>query len=190
MSAVYDAIDEALAHFIERQPLFFVGTAPRADDGHINLSPKGVRGTWCVLDSNRVAYLDFTGSGIETIAHLRENGRVVLLFCAFSGPPKIVRIHGTGEPVFTDDPRYGELRSRFGAFDNDHAVRSIIVVTAKRISDACGYGVPRMSFRGDRENLRALHGTRSAEELAAYREKKNRRSLDGLPGMPSDDEPD
>lgn len=184
MSSVFEVIDDRLQRFIERQPLFFVGTAPRAEDGHINVSPKGVRGTWRVLDERRVAYLDFTGSGVETIAHLRENGRIVLLFCAFSGPPKIVRVHGAGEAVFPDDARFRALRAGFGEIDNEHALRSIVVVTAKRISDSCGYGVPRMSFRGERPHLGVWQSKKSAEEIAAYRERKNRRSLDDLPALP------
>src|SRR6059058_3779379 len=105
MGRVYDGIDERLAAWIARQPLFFVATAPLAGDGHVNVSPKGPIGSLRVLDDHTVAYLDVTGSGAETIAHLRENGRIVVMLCAFEGPPKILRLHGRGEAVQAGDPR-------------------------------------------------------------------------------------
>ena len=114
MARTYDEIDDHLRAWIARQPMFFVGSAPLAGDGHINVSPKGPGGTLRVLGPRRVAYLDYVGSGAETIAHVRENGRVVVMFCAFEGPPRIVRLHGRGEYVLTDDPRFDELLAEAG----------------------------------------------------------------------------
>src|SRR6478672_11686349 len=114
MGKVFQEIDDKLAGWISRQHMFFVGTAPGGDGGSINVSPKGMAGTFAVLGPRRVAYLDYTGSGAETIAHLRDNGRIVLMFCAFEGPPKIVRLHGRGRAVLVGDPEFDELRSAFG----------------------------------------------------------------------------
>jgi hypothetical protein len=185
MGKLYDRIDGRLRTFIDEQKIFFVGTAPLAGDGHINISPKGRSGTWAVLDEKTVAYLDFGGSHAETIAHLRENGRIVLMWCAFTGPPTIVRVHGTGEPVYRDDPRFTELLPHFGEADGP-GLRAIIVVTAHRISDTCGYAVPFMDYVEDRD-LHARHfGRKTDEEFAAYCENKeyNPVSIDGLPALP------
>lgn len=187
MGKTYERIDGRLRGFIEQQPLFFTATAPLDAEGTVNLSPKGVSGSFAVLDEQRVAYLDFAGSNAETVAHLRENGRITLMWCAFQGPPNIVRVHGRGEPVFRDDPRFPELLTRFDAVDSSrHGLRAIIVVTAELIRDTCGYGVPFMSYDEDR----TLHGQRFAREddasLSAYFEKKEyiATSIDGLPGLP------
>jgi len=187
MGKVHERIDGRLREFIEAQPIFFTATAPLAGDGTINLSPKGLRGSLAVLDELTVAYLDFAGSNAETIAHLRENGRVTLMWCAFQGPPNIVRVHGRGEPVFRDDPRWGELIGHFGDIDaSQHGLRAIIVVRAELIRDTCGYAVPFMAYEEDRD----LHGKRFAREddesLGAYFEKKEHiaTSIDGLPGLP------
>lgn len=167
--------------------MFFTATAPLSGDGTINLSPKGLTGSFAVLDELTVAYLDFAGSNAETIAHLRENGRITLMWCAFTGPPNIVRVHGTGEPVFRDDPRFPELLSHFPAIDpSQHGLRAVIVVTAEHIRDTCGYAVPYLTYEGDRP----LHASRFAREddesLDAYFRKKDHvaTSLDGLPGLP------
>lgn len=187
MGKTYERIDGRLRSFIESQPLFFTATAPLAADGTVNLSPKGLKGSFAVLDERTVAYLDFAGSTAETVAHLRENGRITLMWCAFSGPPNIVRVHGRGEPVFRDDPRWGELVGRFPGVDHSrHGLRAIIVVTAELIRDTCGYAVPLMAYEGDRP----LHGSRFAREtdesLDAYFRKKEHvaTSIDGLPGLP------
>ncbi|GAB2671516.1 pyridoxamine 5'-phosphate oxidase family protein [Saccharopolyspora gloriosae] len=171
--------------FIAEQPVFFVATAPLSGDGHVNLSPKGRSGTLLVLDEHTVAYLDFGGSHAETIAHLRENSRITLMWCAFTGPPKVLRVHGRGTPVFRDDPRFTELIERFGDADAP-ALRAIIVVAAERISDSCGFAVPFMDYREERD-LHARHFARkSDEEFAAYCEKKEHiaTSIDDLPGLP------
>jgi len=185
MGKLYDRIDGRLRAFIEEQPLFFVATAPLAEDGHINMSPKGRAGTLTVLDEQTVAYLDFGGSHAETIAHLRENGRITLMWCAFSGPPTIVRIHGTGEPIYRDDPRFAELLPRFGDADGP-GLRAIIVVTAHRISDTCGYAVPFMDYVEDRDLHAQYFGRKTDDEFAAYCENKeyNPVSIDGLPALP------
>lgn len=180
MGKVFDGIDTRLATWMTAQPMFVVGTAPLAGDGLINVSPKGMAGTFAVLDEHTVAYLDLTGSGVETIAHLRQNGRIVVMFTAFDGRPNIVRLHGRGEVVLPDDPRFAELRPRF----SDHpGVRSIILVAVQRVSDSCGYAVPRLDYVDDR-NVLDLSNARTGEDgLVTYRRKKNSASLDGLPGL-------
>jgi hypothetical protein len=188
MGKVYERIDGRLRTFIEQQKIFFTATAPLAGDGTVNLSPKGVSGSFAVLDELTVAYLDFSGSNAETIAHLRENGRITLMWCAFDGPPNIVRVHGRGEPVFRDDPRFAELVKHFPTVDvHPHGLRAVIVVTAELIRDTCGYAVPFMDYREDR----TLHAQRfrredDEEKLTAYCERKDHvaSSLDGLPGLP------
>ncbi|MFF8596185.1 pyridoxamine 5'-phosphate oxidase family protein [Streptomyces sp. NPDC015220] len=187
MGKTYERIDGRLRTFIEEQPLFFTATAPLSGDGTVNLSPKGLKGSLAVLDELTVAYLDFAGSNAETIAHLRENGRITLMWCAFQGPPNIVRVHGRGEPVFRDDPRFTELLTRFPDIDPAaHGLRAVIVVHAELIRDTCGYAVPFMAYEEDRD----LHGKRFAREddtsLSAYFTKKDHvaTSLDGLPGLP------
>ena len=176
---VHDAIDGRLREFIEEQHMFFVATAPR--DGRVNLSPKGMTGTFAVLGTHRVAYLDYHGSGAETIAHLRDNGRIALMFCAFGGPPNIVRLHGTGRAVAVTDPGFAELLPVFDAVPDAHGARSIIDVRVHRISDSCGYAVPLMSYQGDRDLLTRSHARRDEAALAEYRRVKNAASIDGLP---------
>ncbi|MEU9302317.1 pyridoxamine 5'-phosphate oxidase family protein [Streptomyces sp. NPDC048269] len=185
MGKLYERIDGRLRKFIEDQPVFFTATAPLAGDGHVNLSPKGRAGTLVVIDEQTLAYLDFGGSGAETIAHVRENGRITLMWCAFSGPPNIVRIHGEGEAVFRDDPRWGELISLFGEADGPSA-RAVIVVRAHRIADVCGYAVPFMEYQGERTLHAEYFGRKTDEEFAEYCEKKDYigTSVDGLPALP------
>lgn len=189
MGRVYDAIDDQLRGWIDRQALFFVGTAPLADDGHVNVSPKGPIGSLRVIDSGTVAYLDVVGSGAETIAHLRENGRIVVMLCAFEGPPRILRLHGRGEVVTPDEPRFEKLLRR-GGFEDPGAVearRAIVVVEVERIADSCGYGVPLMSYEGQRPHLAAsaekklrVGGPHAIED---YKAEKNAASIDGLPAL-------
>jgi hypothetical protein len=176
---LHDAIDGRLREFIAGQPMFFVATAPA--DGHVNVSPKGMTGTFAVLGTHRVAYLDYHGSGAETIAHLRDNGRITLMFCAFQGPPNIVRLYGTGRAVEVTDPGFAELLPSFAAPPDIHGVRSIIDVEVHRISDSCGYAVPLMSYQGDRDLLIRSHARRDDAALAEYRRVKNAASIDGLP---------
>lgn len=178
MAKVHEAIDGRLKDFLLAQRMFFVATAPTAADGHVNLSPKGMAGTFAVLGPDRVAYLDYTASGVETIAHLRENGRIVLMFCAFEGPPNIVRLHGRGVPVLPGQPRFDEL---LAAFDTTslHGLRSVIEVTVTRVSDSCGYAVPFMTYAGDRDLLHRWAARKSPAELDEYRATRNATSIDG-----------
>jgi hypothetical protein len=181
----YEVINEALRSFIDAQPVFFVATAPLSGAGHVNLSPKGMAGSLAVLDERTVAYLDFGGSHAETIAHLRENGRVTLMWCAFADPPKVLRVHGRGEPVFRDDPRWAELIARFPATSGWRA-RAVIVVTATRVSDSCGFAVPLMDLRAERTMHSDLFGRKTDAEFADYCAAKpfNGSSVDGLPALP------
>jgi hypothetical protein len=185
VAKVYDGIDADMAAWIARQPLFFVATAPLAADGLVNLSPKGETGTFRVVDAHTFAYLDLTGSGIETVAHLRENGRVCVMFCAFDGKPKIVRLHGAGRVVAADDPGFEEALAGFGeaARSRRAYLRAVVVVDVARVADACGYGVPRMDLVEDRPTLDAVWGSRNDDRIAAYQAQKNATSLDGLLGL-------
>ena len=179
MGKLYDGIDSTLARFIAAQHVFFVATAPLDSAGHINLSPKGLR-SFCVIDPKTVAYLDLTGSGIETLSHLRENGRIVILFCAFEGPPKILRLYGRGEAVEPGDPRFEQLRTLFPQLAG---VRCVIVVALDRIADSCGYGVPIYSYQGERSQLEQWARRKGPQGLARYRAEHNRASIDEIPGL-------
>jgi hypothetical protein len=189
MARVYDEITDHLRGWVGRQSMFFVATAPLAGDGHVNVSPKGPIGSLRVLGPHRVAYLDIGGSGAETIAHLRENGRIVLMLCAFDGPPRIVRFHGSGEALMPGDPRFSELLEEAGFEDPSlpEARRSIVDVDVTRVSDSCGYGVPLMSFEGLREHHQLSTAkklrTLGPEGYAEYRREANDISLDGLPSL-------
>src|SRR5215213_6456366 len=179
MGRIYDRIDEHQRAWIARQALFFVGTAPREDHGHVNVSPKGPIDTLRVLDDHTIAYLDIVGSGAETIAHLRENGRIVVMLCAFSGPPRILRLHGTGTVHLPGEPEYDALLEAC-AFDEPsvpEARRSIVKVDVTRIADSCGYGVPLMEYEGEREHSRLWAEKRlrvgGVEALDDYVAQKN-----------------
>jgi hypothetical protein len=190
MATIFERIDEHQREWIGRRELFFVATAPLAADGRVNCSPKGPMGTFRVLDDHTVAYLDMVGSGAETVAHLRENGRIVVMFCAFEGPPRILRLHGRGEVIAAEDPRFEDLYAR-ADFDAPHDIeearRAVILVEVERIADACGYGVPLMSYEGER-----VHAEKWAEKklktggesgIADYMAEKNTESIDGLPAF-------
>jgi len=179
MGRVRAALDEAATRFIQEQRVFFVASAPLDANGHVNLSPKGLD-TFRILGPTSVAYLDFNGSGVETIAHLQENGRIVLMFCAFQGPPNVLRLHGHGRTVKAHESEFGPLASHFPAYENP---RSIILVEVTRVTDSCGYGVPLFKYEGEREQLSAWARKKGPEGLRAYRREKNRRSVDGLPGL-------
>ena len=180
MGRVFDGIDGKLASFIMSQRLFFVGTAPAGADGHVNVSPKGFD-TFRIVDERTVAYLDLTGSGIETVAHIRENGRVTIMLCAFEGPPRIVRLQGRGRVVEPCDPEWDSWRSRF---DARGGIRSVIVVALDRISDSCGHGVPLMSYQGERPQMPAWVDHKGEDGIAVYQAEHNL-SVDGLPGLRS-----
>jgi Pyridoxamine 5'-phosphate oxidase len=178
----YEVIDQRLAEWLSAQPVFFVSTAPLSADGLVNCSPKGNRDEFVVVDERTVAYLDQTGSGVETIAHLRENGRIVLMFCAFAGAPRIVRLHGTGRAVLTDDRSFSDLAGRFPG-GTGVGVRSIIVVAVSRIADSCGYGVPFMSFEGHRPTMDQWSSRKGPQGIRSYWLEKNARSIDQLDGL-------
>lgn len=179
MGRVFDGIDDGLAAFIAAQRVFFVATAPRDPGGHVNLSPKGLDGLR-VLDPLTVAFLDLTGSGVETIAHLRDAGRITILFCAFEGPPRILRLFGRGEAVLPGDAGFAALGALFPARPG---TRSIIRVRLDRVADSCGYGVPEYRWVGDRRQLADWAGRKGEDGLREYRERNNARSIDGLPGL-------
>ena len=179
MGKTYAQIDEYLAKTIEEQHVFFVATAPLDPRGNLNLSPKGLD-SFRILTPRTVAYLDFIGSGVETIAHLKENGRIVLMFCKFQGSPNIVRFHGMGRAVEPSQPEFVGLAEKFPAYDN---TRAIIVVDLTRISHSCGFGVPLMKYEGERTHLFSWAEKKGAEGLKTYKQEKNRRSIDGLPGL-------
>lgn len=179
MGKTYEQINEKLAAWIQEQHMFFVATAPRSEDGLINCSPKGLD-TFRILDEQTVAYLDLTGSGVETIAHLKENGRIVIMFCAFNGAPNIVRLHGKGTVLEPHHPDFATLLSRFPALPG---VRSIIRVAVNRVSDSCGFAVPRYTYQADRDALINYAETKGPAGMVAYRAQKNQQSIDGLPGV-------
>jgi hypothetical protein len=189
LGKTFSGIDEQLARWIAAQPLFFVASAPLAGDGHVNVSPKGPIGTLRVLDEQTVAYLDLVGSGAETVAHIRENGRIVVMLCAFEGPPRIVRLHGRGEIVASEDSRFAQLLAEHAFFEPavDAARRAIVLVHLSRVSDSCGYGVPLMSVQGERphRDVWAKKKLRvgGEEALRAYQREKNAESIDGLPAI-------
>ena len=179
MGTVFSTIDEEMTQWVKQQHLFFVATAPLAGEGLINCSPKGLN-TFEILDSQTVAYLDLTGSGVETIAHLKENGRIVIMFCAFEGPAKIVRFHGVGAVIEPDHPEFASLRGRF---PDIAGVRSIIRIDVERIADSCGYGVPLYDYKRDRNSLIKYAENLGPEGVSAYQAENNLHSLDGLPGL-------
>jgi Pyridoxamine 5'-phosphate oxidase len=189
MSKTFDEITEHHRAWIAGQCMFFVATAPLGADGHVNVSPKSPVGSLRILGPRRVAYLDVGGSGAETIAHVRENGRIVVMFCAFQGPPRILRLHGRGTVVVRDEPGFEELLAEGGFEDASlpEARRAIVVVDVTRVSDSCGYTVPIMSFDGAREHhqLSTAKRLRTAGQEAYWRHRleANATSIDGLPAL-------
>ena len=179
MSKVRDGIDSELAEWLEKQHVFFVATAPLAAEGHVNCSPKG-GDSFRVLGAQEAAYVDFTGSGAETAAHLRENSRIVLMFCAFDGKPNIVRLHGRGELITPDHARFPMLSD---LFPPNAGTRAIVRVDITRIATSCGYSVPLMDFRDDRDILDRWAVTKGPDGLNDYRAEKNAVSIDGLPAL-------
>jgi hypothetical protein len=199
MATIYPELDERLIAFIKNQPMFFVATAPCLDEagdgGHVNVSPKGYSDTFAVLDPLTVAYLDLTGSGAETIAHLRQNGKITIMFCSFGRQPKVLRLYGTGRTVLPADADWPEYAARFrtdprsdgtggdGTGTDRGNQRAIIVVAVDRIADSCGYAVPVMELTEERDLLTRWSERRSAEDLVEYRVKHNSTSIDGLPAL-------
>ncbi len=179
MGKVFDEIGDDVAAFIREQQMFFVGTAPLAGDGLLNLSPKGLD-TFRILGSRSVAYLDLTGSGIETVAHLKENGRIVFMFCGFEGRPRTLRLHGTGEVLEPGDSAFDSLRGRFPELPG---TRCIVRASIRRIADSCGWGVPQYAFRNHRDQLTRFAEQLGPEKIRTAQEAVNTVSIDGLRGL-------
>lgn len=178
MGKLFQSISPELRAWLAEQKIFFVATAPLSASGHVNCSPKGGE-TFRVLGEREIAYLDLTGSGVETIAHLQENERIVVMFCAFAGGPKIVRLHGRGEVLYPNHPQFALVALQFPSMPG---VRAIIRVEVSRISDSCGYAVPFYDFVENRTTLDDWVEKKGEGGLAAYREEKNAQSIDGIPG--------
>lgn len=181
MGQNYPCLDDRLIAFIRAQKIFFVATAPLAADGHVNLSPKGYD-SLAIIDERTIAYADLGGSGIETHAHVRENGRITLMFCAFEGPANIVRVYGRGEVVDFDDPGFD---AAMAAFPGIARARGVITVHVERVADSCGWGVPLFEFQAEREQLRRWVEAKPFDEWAQRRREANAQSTDGLPGLSS-----
>lgn len=181
MGSVHSELNDKLRALIAEQHMFFVATAPLEAEGHINLSPKGLE-SFVVLDDRTVAYLDLVGSGIETVSHLRENGRIVILFCEFAGAPKILRLYGRGRVVEPQDAEWQGLASHFPSYTG---ARSIIVIDLERVAESCGWGVPLYEYVGERTQLVDYCDTKGPDKLAEYKLKNNGQSIDGLPGLRS-----
>lgn len=181
MGKEYTEITDQLRSWIKRQRMFFVATAPLSDKGLVNCSPKGLD-SFRVLGPMQIGYVDTGGSGIETVAHLRENGRIVIMMCAFEGPPKIFRFYGHGSVFEPHDDSFAET---LALFPKTPAARNIVIVDVERIIDSCGYGVPLYEFQSHRDSLPNYFARQTDDEILAYRAKKNSVSLDGLPGLTS-----
>ncbi len=179
MAKTYDVLDERLIAFIKAQKLFFVATATLSAEGSVNVSPKGYD-SLAVIDERTVAYVDLGGSGIETLAHVRENGRLTLMFCALEGPASILRLYGRGEAVNFDEPGFAGKLALFPTFER---ARSVITLHIERIADSCGWGVPFMDFKGERDQLRRHVDHRPEAEWRERRYDGNATSIDGLPGL-------
>jgi predicted pyridoxine 5'-phosphate oxidase superfamily flavin-nucleotide-binding protein len=179
MGKLHNSISAELREWIAAQPVFFVATAPSSSSGHVNCSPKG-GDTLRVLGPAEIAYLDWVGSGAETVAHLRENGRIVIMFCAFQGTPRIVRLHGRGEVFTPGDARFAELAAQFPPHPGS---RAIIVVQLSRVSQSCGTGVPLMAFERHRDEIADWALKKGADGLKTYMAQKNQRSIDGVPAF-------
>lgn len=188
MGRTFDQLDDTLVAWIAQQHVFFVGTAPSGSEGHINISPKGAMATFYIVGPNRVAYLDLVGSGVETIAHLQDNGRIVVMFCAFNGPPKVIRLHGRGKVIQQHDDGFAEAVAWFDATpDLLGIVCSVIVVDITRIADSCGFVVPQMELVKERDLL-IKWGRQQENQWGSgwkdeYLTANNAESIDGLPGL-------
>ena len=179
MGSVFSALDDTLTSFLRKQHLFFVATAPSGSEGHVNLSPKG-HDTFRVLDEATVVYLDLTGSGVETIAHLRQNGRITLMFCALEGRANILRLYGRGDVCPFDAPGFAEKLALFPGFTR---ARAVVTVRINRIADSCGWGVPFFEYKGERDQLRRHVDAAEDDDWARRRYERNARSIDGLPAL-------
>jgi hypothetical protein len=179
MGRTFATIPDHLADWMAAQPVFFVATAPLDTDGHVNVSPKG-DDTFRVISPTEVAYLDLTGSGAETIAHTRENGRLTVMFCSFEAKPLILRLYGRGTTVVPGDDGWDELAARF---PERAGARAVVRLAVDRVQTSCGYAVPRMDLVAPRTRLDEWAAGKTDDELVAYRRQKNTASIDGLPAL-------
>ena len=177
MGKATEHISDDHRSFIEKQHLFFVTTAPLDKEGHINLSPKGFD-CFRVLSPTCVGYLDIVGSGNETSAHLMENGRITFMFCAFDGPPKILRLYGIGRTVLPGSAEWDELSKQFTILP---ATRQIIVADIFKVKSSCGFGIPYYEYTGDRDHAFKWAEKKGEDGLEEYKKEKNMVSMDGLP---------
>ncbi|BAU52797.1 pyridoxamine 5'-phosphate oxidase family protein [Mucilaginibacter gotjawali] len=177
MGKFYNEIPEQQKAFIEKQKMFFVASAPLSADGHVNLSPKGMD-CFRVLSPNRVAYMDIIGSGNETSAHILENGRITFMFCAYDGPPMILRLYGKGYSVIPGDEEWEALAQNFNLV---MSTRQIIVADIDMVQTSCGYVVPYYQYGGERDTMPKWVASKGAEALETYKAEKNMQSIDGLP---------
>ena len=182
MGKEYTEIDASIQSWIRRQHMYFVATAPDQQSGLVNCSPKGLD-SLAILNSHQLAYADTGGSGIETVAHLKENGRITLMMCSFEGPPKIFRFYGRGSVIEPHNAEFAEMQQNFPALP---AIRTIIVIDVERVRDACGFGVPLYDFQKNRDSLNNYFADKSEDEILDYRRERNAESLDGLPGLDVD----
>jgi hypothetical protein len=177
MGKFFDTINDSHRAFIEKQKLFFTATSPLSAEGHVNLSPKGID-SFRVLSDTKVAYMDIIGSGNETSAHILENGRLTIMFCAFEGPPNILRLYGSGYTVLPEDEEWAYLAPRF---DLQLATRQIIVSEVHKVQTSCGFSVPYYDYKGERDHAQKWAENKGAGGLQSYKAEKNRISMDGLP---------
>ena len=186
MADLLDAIDDKLAQWLQAQPVFFVATAPRSDHGLVNLSPKGLAGTFSVIDDHTVAYLDLTGGENETAAHLAQNERLTLMFCSFDEKPLIVRLYGKGRTIRPQDPEWMEMHSLFPTYPGE---RQIVVLHIESVMSTCGFAVPFFEYKGDRPKLNEWAQSMGVERLDEYRHARNENSIDGYPTYLFEDKP-
>lgn len=179
MGKIYDRLDSTLTDFIKKQKMFFVASAPLSADGHVNMSPKGLD-SFKIIDDLTVAYLDMGGSGIETQAHTKENGRITFMFCAFEGKANIVRLYGKATSYDFDHVDYKKYRAMF---EYEGKARAVIIAKIHRISDSCGWGVPFYEYKGDRDQLTRWIDNVDEPTWKAKRYERNTVSIDGLPGL-------
>jgi Pyridoxamine 5'-phosphate oxidase len=177
MATVHDSITEHHQAFIAKQHLFFVSTAPLSADGHVNLSPKGLD-CFRVLSPRRVGYADVIGSGNEVSAHVLENGRITFMFCAFDGPPSILRLYGVGQAIVRGHSDWEDLSRHFTILPS---TRQIIVADISRIQTSCGFGVPLFEYVGERDQHFKWASAKGQSGLEEYISENNQVSIDGLP---------
>ena len=182
MAKILDEITDALKEFIKQQQLFFVGTA--AAEGRVNVSPKGMD-TFRVIDKNTIVWLNLTGSGNETAAHILQNNRMTIMFCAFEGKPLILRLYGAAKVFHKEDEGY---KKYIGLFPSIPGSRQIMEMQVDMVQTSCGYAVPFMEFKEERSQLKSWAEKQGEERLKEYRKEKNTRSIDNFnTGLPTEE---